>query len=1112
MAANGDDLFANRSDSYLAAVSVGTGVVPLNEEVANNYAAPPSSQKAAAAATPKAAAVEEEEDVKGGCFKKSNKQSQKAAEAEARRQELMSEMVMDEHKLSLADLAARYGTNIERGHDTATAERLLRENGENELTPIRGTPWWVTFSGHMFGGFARLLWIGAILCFIAYGIDSTRGTPAPDNLVLGVVLALVVTITALFSFYQEAKSSAIMDKFGKMVPQKCKVWRDGELKSDFLASKLVLGDIIEVKYGDRIPADICIVGSSGLKVDNSSLTGENEHQKRDIYKPGEEAPERCMEAQNIAWFTSEATEGSARGMVIRCGDDTFMGRIYLLVQNTDTEETPIAKEIHHFIFLITSVAIFLGVTFFALAFALGYYWLDAVLFLIAIIVANVPEGLLATVTVSLTLTALRMAKKSVLVKNLESVETLGSTSTICSDKTGTLTQNKMTVAHMWYDGKVRGLEVVAARDGDAVANKDDASYKALYTIGALCNTAIYVYETEEDKSAPIKERSVEGDASESAILKCVDSQAELYGGYFIDSAAYRAKNPKVLNIPFSSKVKFAASVHQTHDGREGDKLLMVLKGAPERVANRCTSIYSDGKVVPMTPELKKQFEIGVESLARRGERVLGFAHKFLDPAKYPKDFQFQQEKPYNNVLEDNDLTFVGLMALLDPPRPEVPPAVLSCQNAGIQVIMVTGDFPLTAKAIAHDVNILSLPDAEDLAFERGLLVEGEGKNLGDLPQDVQDELTNEAQAIVVTGEQLELMDEKDIDRVLRKKQVVFARTSPQQKLVIVRGVQRRGDVVAVTGDGVNDSPALTAADIGVAMGITGSDVSKEAADMILLDDNFASIEKGVEEGRLIFDNLKKSIAYTLTSNIPEITPFLIFLVVQIPLPLSTIMILAIDLGTDMYPAISLAYERPESDIMLRRPRDSKKDKLVASKLLSMTYLQIGFIQALAGFFCYFVVLGDGGFNPGLLVGLRAQFDNTDNESVQDSYGNMWGYRDRQRLLSSAQTSYFVSIVVVQWADLIICKTRMLSIFQQKMINWTLNKALFFETALAAFITYCPGMDVALKTVPLSANHFIWPAIPNCILIWCYDETRRYLMRRHRYIHGVGGWVEQETYW
>uniref|UniRef100_A0A915E708 Cation-transporting P-type ATPase C-terminal domain-containing protein n=1 Tax=Ditylenchus dipsaci TaxID=166011 RepID=A0A915E708_9BILA len=324
--------------------------------------------------------------------------------------------------------------------------------------------------------------------------------------------------------------------------------------------------------------------------------------------------------------------------------------------------------------------------------------------------------------------------------------------------------------------------------------------------------------------------------------------------------------------------------------------------------------------------------------------------------------------------------------------------------------------------------------------------------------------------------------------------------------MIVEGFQNQGQIVAVTGDGVNDSPALKKADIGVAMGIAGSDVSKQAADMILLDDNFASIVVGVEEGRLIFDNLKKSIAYTLTSNIPEILPFLVYILFGIPLPLGTVTILCIDLGTDMVPAISLAYEKAESDIMKRKPRDPVRDKLVNSRLISLAYLQIGMIQASAGFFTYFWIMADNGFMPLDLYQLRSEWDSMAINNVLDSYGQEWTYANRKILEYTCQTAYFVSIVIVQWADLIISKTRRNSIVQQGMNNWTLNFGLVFETCLAAFLCFCPGLDRGLK---MYSMRFCWwfPAIPFSILIFVYDEMRRFLIRRY-----PGGWVERETYY
>merc|ERR1711923_24061 len=365
----------------------------------------------------------------------------------------------------------------------------------------------------------------------------------------------------------------------------------------------------------------------------------------------------------------------------------------------------------------------------------------------------------------------------------------------------------------------------------------------------------------------------------------------------------------------------------------------------------------------------------------------------------------------------------------------------------------------------------------------------------------------EATAAVVNGAQLRDFTESDIDDVLRNhKEIVFARTSPQQKLIIVDGCQRAGQIVGVTGDGVNDSPALKKADIGVAMGIAGSDVSKQAADMILLDDNFASIVTGVEEGRLIFDNLKKSIAYTLTSNIPEISPFLLFIIADVPLPLGTVTILCIDLGTDMVPAISMAYEGPESDIMKRQPRNPFTDKLVNERLISMAYGQIGMIQASAGFFVYFVILGENGFWPSRLFGLRRAWDSKAINDLEDSYGQEWTYRDRKVLEYTCHTAFFVSIVVVQWADLIICETRKLSVFQQGMKNWVMNFGLVFETLLAAFMSYTPGMDKGLKMYPLKFNWW-FPAFPFSLLIFVFDEIRKYLLRQN-----PGGWIEKETYY
>merc|ERR1719427_775867 len=999
--------------------------------------------------------------------------------------ELKQELEIDVHKVDLDVLCKRFKTSVENGLTDAGVQAGIAEHGLNQLTPPKQTPEWVKFCQCLFSGFAMLLWVGAILCFVAYSIQATNyEEPPDDNLYLGVVLTAVVTVTGIFSYYQESKSAKIMESFKNLVPQYALVRRAGE-RCTIQASELTLGDIVEVKFGDRIPADLRVLEARSLKVDNSSLTGESEPQAR----TPEFTHENPLETKNLAFFSTNAVEGTAVGIVVNIGDNTVMGRIAGLASGLASDETPIAKEIAHFIHIITGVAVFLGVTFFIIAFILGYNWLDAVIFLIGIIVANVPEGLLATVTVCLTLTAKRMASKNCLVKNLGAVETLGSTSTICSDKTGTLTQNRMTVAHLWIDNEICDVDTSEDQSGKS-EYKTKPGWSPLEVVASLCNRAEFKTGQEGE---PVLKREVNGDASEAAILKCTELSAQtsnVAGGVL----GFRERNKKVAEIPFNSTNKYQVSIHE-QEGKSGYRLVM--KGAPERILERCSTIWTNGEEKTLDESVRHGIEEAVLELGGMGERVLGFCDFELPADQFPPGYAFDIEEPQNFPLKG--LRFVGLMAMIDPPRAAVPDAVSKCRSAGIKVIMVTGDHPITAAAIARSVGIISegTKTVEDYAREQGKAV----------TEITQAEQREHCHAAVIHGGELVNIEDKEIDEILMyHSEIVFARTSPQQKLIIVEGCQRMGAIVAVTGDGVNDSPALKKADIGVAMGIAGSDVSKQAADMILLDDNFASIVTGVEEGRLIFDNLKKSIAYTLTSNIPEISPFLMFILLSIPLPLGTVTILCIDLGTDLVPAISLAYERAESDIMKRQPRCPINDKLVNERLISLAYGQIGMIQAISGFFTYFVIMGENGFRPAYLVGLRAEWDNREINDLQDSYGSEWSYEQRKNLELTCHTAFFTSIVVVQWADVIISKTRRLSVFQQGMKNHMLNFGLFFETALAALLQYTPGLNTGLRLRPMNASWW-FIAIPFSLLIFCYDETRRFFLRRH-----PGGWVEQETYY
>jgi sodium/potassium-transporting ATPase subunit alpha len=630
-----------------------------------------------------------------------------------------------------------------------------------------------------------------------------------------------------------------------------------------------------------------------------------------------------------------------------------------------------------------------------------------------------------------------MSLKMVLVKNLESVETLGSTSCNCSDKTGTLTQNKMTVSHAFFNRMqtdcgvnwqhhLKNLEKEKPVDSlRAQYDPEEPAFKALieavvlgtYTyfdyspneneckilyarmkkvsVSSLDNYTLTEEEFKDMKKRLIcaeskllyTQRQCRGDASETGLCQFVqpimdlNSTRDKYPVHVFTNNVGKATEAK---IPFNSDWKFNLFIRDMCPSvkvptKNEENLTLFMKGAPERMIARCSKILINGKEMEFTDELRKELNAANTKYGELGERVLAFARCTLDYQRFPKNsFQFDVKswkdwgKDMNRKFEDysdkegafpmHDLTLVGLVSLNDPPRFKVDLAVNKCRAAGIKVIMVTGDQPATAAAIANKVNILKHPKRE---FNYLLNKEGMPK----------EEAWHLSTGIVIHGdllaeEQQKRMDLPDDDpnkdgfllEWISKPECVFARTTPSQKLIIVNACQKMGHVVAVTGDGVNDSPAIKKADIGIAMG-SGSDVAKNAADMLLLDDNFCSIVNGVEEGRLIFDNLKKSISYTLTSNVPEILPFIFFILFQVPLPLSTVLVLAIDLGTDMVPAISFAYEHAELDIMERSPRKAHLDHLVNGKLISFAYFQMGLIQGMGGIYTYFLVINDYGLRP-----------------------------------------------------------------------------------------------------------------------------------------------------
>ena len=887
------------------------------------------------------------------------------------------ELHTEAHRLPIDKIYSLLDTSAEGLTESQARERLL-QYGTNELQSRQNTPEYIKFLRQFKNFFAILLLIGSGLALIAEEL-----APNNDNFYVAVALFAVVVLNATFTYLQEHQSEKIMESFRKMLPQMVTVLRNGKEKK-MLASRVIPGDVMLLAEGDRICADGRLIEQNRMKVDLSSLTGESEPELRHL----ECTHTNILISRNMVFSGTLVQSGNGRAVVYATGMNTQIGQIVKLTKETAEAETPIRKELKHFIQIISVIAIILGVVFFLVSILLGKGTLGSLIFAIGIIVANVPEGLLPTVTLALTMASKRMARKNALVKQLESIETLGSTTVICTDKTGTLTQNRISVNTVIFDKTEYAAWDHRIRTVPGIERARD--------IMVLCNNA---HLQSRDRFT--------GDPTEGALLVYANELNSL------DEYEY----PERLHeYPFDSATKRMITV--TGD-KQANGMYAWLKGAPEVVLKSCSHVYLNGEKIPLQDRDRQHIIADYQRLARRGERVLALAMKETDD---------------DNVSESG-FEFICLIGMLDPPRHEVFGAINKCRRAGIKVIMITGDYGLTAESIGRQIGLLR----------------GAGK--------------------VVRGEELYRMSDSELSEVLDQPEIIFARTSPKQKLRIVKALQAKGEVVTVTGDGVNDAPALKNADMGVAMGIMGTDVAKEASNMVLMDDNFATIVSAVEEGRTIFDNIKKFITYILTSNIPEILPFIAYVILDIPLPLTVVLILSIDLGTDLLPALGLGSESAEVDVMNNKPRP-REERLLTQSMLIRSYGIIGMIEAAAGFFSYFIVLYHGGW----------------------SWGQQLAADDI--LYKKAITAFFASIIICQIANVMICRTRRQSmktvrIFDNRLILLGIASELF----LLGVICYVPPANIFFGTAPLSWWHFLL-SVPFALVILVLAELRRKLLRNN----------------
>jgi Ca2+-transporting ATPase len=921
------------------------------------------------------------------------------------------------HRLAPGEVYAAAGSTPQ-GLSAAEAERRLAASGPNAIRTIRGTPLWKKFLANFTHLMALLLWAGGAMAFVG-------GMPQ-----LGWAIWGVVVINAVFAFSQEFRAERATEALRRLLPRTARVVRDGR-EGRIPAEKLVPGDVILLAEGDSISADARLVEASELRVNLSTLTGESAAAPRT-----DEASERGdlppTERPNLVFAGTAVASGTGRAVVFATGMGTAFGAIALLTQSVAVELSPLQKEVNRLTKVVTLLAVSIGAVFFAISVGLvGRPLAVGFIFAVGMVVAFVPEGLLPTVTLALAMGVQRMARRNALIKKLSAVETLGACTVICTDKTGTLTQNEMTVREAWTAGgrwtaggvgyDPAGEFRAANGSPEAARGMPSADLRELLSGAALCNNARLL--------PPIEGRgwSILGDPTEAALLV-----AAAKGG--LDEAALARELPRMREFPFDSRRKRMSTVH----ARGGGEVVYV-KGAPREVLDLCTALLVHGKAAPLDAQTRARIIAANDEYARGALRVLAVARRDLPP------------RPERTPAEwvERELTFLGLVAMMDPPRPEVAAAVVTCRRAGIRITMVTGDYGLTAESIARRVGIV-----------------GEG-------------------ARIVTGQDLDALTDEGLAAVLRG-EVIFARVTPEHKLRVVTALQARGEVVAVTGDGVNDAPALRKADIGVAMGIAGTDVAKEAAPMILLDDNFASIVSAVEEGRAVYANIRKFTTYIFTSNTPEAWPFILQILFNVPLALPVMQILAVDLGTDILPALALGAEKPEPGLMDRPPRNPG-ERLVNRALVVRSLLWLGSLQTLlcfAGFFFLYWTMGYTDLlhlpRPDLLP-----------------YGERLLSRDG-RVYVLATSMFHAGVVASQIGNAYACRTERSSVWTVGFWGNRLLLAGFAaELALIAAMIYVPPLRAVFEEGPLPLKYWVFLMLYPPVMFLAEEGRKAFVRRRER---------------